>query len=92
MRPTDIVIDAEKNLRDLLIRVACASAFWKKRKKTKGKKKLRPGGGGQDNTPSEGGEGVCGYWIVFLCVYTNKYTNILEADFKMLYLRCKPNI
>lgn len=55
MRPTDIVIDAEKNLRDLLIRVACAPAFWKKRKKTKGKKKLRPGGGGQDNTPSEGG-------------------------------------
>lgn len=57
MRPTDIVIDAEKNLRDLLIRVACAPAFWKKRKKTKGKKKLRPGGGGQDNTPSEGGRG-----------------------------------
>lgn len=58
MRPTDIVIDADKNLRDLLIRVACAPAFWKKRKKTKGKKKLRPGGGGQDNTPSEGGGGV----------------------------------
>ena len=93
MRPTDIVIDAEKNLRDLLIRVACAPAFWKKRKKTKGKKKLRPCGGRQDKTPSEGGGRGCAVIEeFFLRVYTNKYTNILEADFKMLYLRCKPNI
>jgi len=69
MRPTDIVIDAEKNLRDLLIRVACAPAFWKKRKKTKGKKKLRPGGGGQDNTPSEGGR-WCAVIAEFFCACT----------------------
>lgn len=32
-------------------------------------KEASPRRGGQDNTPSEGGEGVCGYWRVFLRVY-----------------------
>ena len=42
--------------------------------------------------PLGGGGGGVRLLESFLRVYTNKYTNILEADFKMLYLRCKPNI
>jgi hypothetical protein len=42
----------------LLLQVACAPTFGKQKGKTKGENKLRTCGGGQDNTPSEGGGGV----------------------------------
>lgn len=96
MRPTDIVIDAEKNLREKSQRLAhtsrLRSCFLEKEEKNKREKEASPMRWQTGQDPLGGGRGCAVIEEFFLRVYTNKYTNILEADFKMLYLRCKPNI